>query len=683
MADINRDEVVIFKSEVLDETDDGGGQMTSHELTNGEINGLFPDISLMDSVYGRVSLRKCFVSVKTANRAAYYGSHLILTKKAEDPLVSILFFTTKDWFDKRKEAQSRIENYKVKGTAFGASLWGHHYYGSKTAMVQTSPDWPDPEIGDVIVFETEEDLHGGSIPIVQQFLRIMDVSSEIREFVIEYNNSFHTFKKKIVTLSFGQILENDFPGTEIFATSTYTSTPTQIFTSVDADAARYYGVAKLAENAEINDLVIVVDEVKKSIVPAAQSETGIVDYGIGRTTSMVLQTQLAEVPVSKTMAFQMYNGNTFIIGEAIRQGTFSIPSQQISDDGTGNVLKGSTVVGSILYETGYVSWVSLPANMNFSGTVEYVPGCVSAQLGYTGGVFITANNRGFVYTFSCSPIPVPGSVKLEYMVNGKWYSMWDRGNGLIRGSSITIGTAVVNFTTGSISISLGEMPDLNSYLLVTWSDKSDYTDLSGVSVPFCYDFYLEEDGIVPGTLSISWTQNSVLYSLTDNSVGVVMNGATAVGTIQYGDGKVVLNNLPVTPPNDQIFDIDYDYVSIIEREFVNPSRSGTNRIVLDLNNTNNIVPGSIIIEWTNILTRWTSSQLYNHIIQKQRDFVHKYSDKPNTNPATGYLDKYNTSNYTTEWTPATIDYATGILEFSPDRKETVALNIYDFVDTAI
>jgi len=683
MADINREDIVIFKSEVLDETDDGGGQMTSQELTNGEINGLFPDISLMDSVYGRVSLRKCFVAVNTSNRATYYGSHLILTKKAEDPFVSILFFTTKDWFDKRDQAQSRIENYKGKGTTLGAALWGNHYYGSKIAMLQTSKEWPDPEIGDVIVFETDEDLNGTGIPLVQQYLRIMDVSSEVRSFTIEKNNAFHTFVKKIVSLIFGQILQTDFPGTEVFATTDYATTPTKIYTSVDVDAARYYGVTKLAADEEIDDLVIVVDDVKKSIVPAAQSETGIVDYSIGKTTSMVLQTQLAEVPVSKTMAFSMYNGNTFIIGEAIRQGTFSIPSEQISDDGTGNVIKGSTIVGSILYETGYVSWVSLPTDKNFSGTVEYVPGCVSAQLGYTGGVFITSNNRGFVYTFACSPVPVPGSVKLEYMVNGKWYSMWDSGNGLIRGSSITIGTAVVNFTTGSISISLGEMPDLNSYLLVTWSDKSDYTDLSGVSVPFCYDFYLEDDGITPGTLSISWTQDSVLYSLTDNSAGVVMNGATPVGTINYGNGKVVLNALQVTPPNNQTFDIAYDRSNIIEREFVNPGRSGTNRIVLDLNNTNNISPGSIIIEWTNILTRWTSSQLHNHIIQKQRDFVHKYSDKPNTNPATGYLDKYNTANYTTEWTPATIDYATGILSFSPDRKETVALNLYDFVNTAI
>ena len=683
MADINREDVVIFKSEVLDETDDGGGQMTSVELTNGEINGLFPDISLMDSVYGRVSLRKCFVAVRTANRATYYGSHLILTQKATDPLVSILFFTTKDWFDKRNQSQSRIENYKVKGTALGASLWGDHYYGSKIARLQTSPEWPDPEIGDVIVFETEEDLNGGGIPLIQQFLRMMDVSSEVRNFTIERNGTFYTFKKKIVTVSFGQILAYDFPGTEAFATTDFTTTPTRIYTAIDADAARYYGVTKLAEDAHVDDLTIVVDEVKKSIVPAAQSETGIVDYGIGKATSLVVQSQLVEVPVSKTMAFQLYNGQSLIVGEAVRQGTFSIPSQQITDDGQGNVLKGSTVVGSILYETGIISWVSLPTNSSFSGTVEYVPGCVSAKLGFTGGIYVSSNNRGFVYTFNCSPVPVPGSLKIEYMVNGKWYSMWDRGNGLIRGSSVTIGTAVVNFTTGSIAISLGEMPDIDSYILISWADKSDFLDLSGVTKPFFYDFYLEDKGIIPLSFTMSWTQNSVLYTLTDNEDGeILLNGTTTVGTINRGEGRVILTNLPVTPTSDQVFDIDYDHTNIVEREFINPTRTATNRISLDLNNSANIVPGSLVVEWVNILERWTNSQLYNHMFQKQREFVHKYKDKA-TNATTGFLDGYTVDNQTSYWTSPVINYVTGILELSPDRKEIVAINIYDFTDTAI
>lgn len=682
MADINREDVVIFKSEVLDETNEGGGQMTSAELTNGEINGLFPDISLMDSVYGRVSLRKCFVAVNTPNRATYYGSHLILTKKAEDPLVSILFFTTKDWFDKRQEAQSRIENYKVKGTALGASLWGDHYYGSRTALLQTSPEWADPDIGDVIVFETDEDLSGGSIPIVQQFLRIMDVSSEVREFTIEYNNSFHTFKKKIVTVTFGQILKNDFPGTEVFATTNYTSNPTQIFTSVDADAARYFGVAKLAVDAEINDLVIVVDEVKKAIVPAAQSETGIVDYSIGKATSLIMQSQPIEIPVSRTMSLQLYNGSTFIIGEVVRQGTFSIPSQQITDDGQGQVLKGSTVVGSILYETGYVTWTNLPSNLNFSGTVSYVPGCVSAELGYTGGIYVSANSRGFVYTFNCNPVPVPGSVRIEYMVNGKWYSLWDRGTGLIRGSSVTIGTAVVNFTSGSISISLGELPDIASYILITWSDKAGVIDTSSINPkPFFYDFYLTDKGIVPLSFVMSWTQNSVVYTLTDDASGNILLNSVIVGTINRGEGRVILNNLPVTPQNTQSFDISYQKTNVVDRTFVNPERSDANRIVLDLNNTNAIVPGSLVVEWTNNLVWWKQAQTYNHMFQKQSTYIHKYKDIAN-DASTGYLENFNTANLTSNWTAAVINYNTGILSLSPDRKETVAITDYAFVNNA-
>jgi len=101
LADIQKDEIKLMSSQVLADTEDGGGQMTSNEIVDGNVNNLFPDISRLDRTYGRVSLRKAYLSVQTDDRATYYGAHVALTEQAEDPMVSTLLFSTENWFDQR------------------------------------------------------------------------------------------------------------------------------------------------------------------------------------------------------------------------------------------------------------------------------------------------------------------------------------------------------------------------------------------------------------------------------------------------------------------------------------------------------------------------------------------------------------------------------------------------------
>ena len=53
-------DIKLMASERLTDYDDGGGEMTGSEIVDGELNNLFPDISRLDRVNGRVSLRKGF-----------------------------------------------------------------------------------------------------------------------------------------------------------------------------------------------------------------------------------------------------------------------------------------------------------------------------------------------------------------------------------------------------------------------------------------------------------------------------------------------------------------------------------------------------------------------------------------------------------------------------------------------
>ena len=312
MAEITKDQIKLFESQVLTDDDGAGGARTNNEVTSGEMNNLFTDSSRMDRVYGRVSLRKAYPAVVTADQSVYYGSHIMLTKVADDALVKCWFFTTEDWFDQRSDAAGRIEGYLVKGPIFGAALLSDHYQGTSILSWQTEPTWSDPEVGEVFAIETSEDLAGQTIDTITQYVRLTDVSSEVKEFVgTDSQGDPVTFEKKVVTVEIGNALESDFPGEEAMQTSSYSSTSTVIYTTVVADSSRFYSVSPLVEEATAGSLSVKVEDVKMEIVPSATSETGVVDYSISSGENPVIQSDTAPDTITRSYSFDMASGARF------------------------------------------------------------------------------------------------------------------------------------------------------------------------------------------------------------------------------------------------------------------------------------------------------------------------------------------------------------------------------------
>ena len=129
---ILQDDIKLLKSQVLLDTDDGGGRMTANEVVDGESNNLFPDISELDRTYGRVSLRKAFAAILTNSTDSYYGAHAIIAKAPGDPLVSMTLFSTKNWPDRRSNAKDRLESYLAPGPEIPAICW-------KTTSLASAP----------------------------------------------------------------------------------------------------------------------------------------------------------------------------------------------------------------------------------------------------------------------------------------------------------------------------------------------------------------------------------------------------------------------------------------------------------------------------------------------------------------------------------------------------------------
>lgn len=669
MADINSSDVKLKQSQRLDDTDYGGGQMIATEVIDGVVNNLFPDISRLDRVYGRVSMRKAFLNIETENRATYYGSNIVITEQAADPKVSVLFFTTKNWFDTRDSAKSRVESYLVKGPTFPGQYWADHYLGSRQINIVTELDQTPPEIGEVIVLTAKKNLAGQSISELEQYVRITDVATEVRLFT---ESDGDLFEKQAMYIGIGSRLLFDIPGGDPNRTSNYSSLSAKIINTVVADASTYYGVANLQENVTAGELKIRVDSIFAPIVPSAASETGIVDSVVGYSKDQSTGA-FNGISVTRSLVMLFAPNAQVYMGEAVIPGSWSCAGNYpLTEDGVGNVYYLSQLIGSIEYNSGTISFgADVTANDSGSHAFTYEPGAPSARVMETSGIVITEATRGRAYTFRCDPLPQKGTVRIDYMSNGKWYTLWDDGSGRCAGSDPSLGTATVNFDTGSISIGLGEaMPDVDTMLIVYWATADDYFPLGGTSTNWYWDFLLNDEGIARGSLSITWGLHEVKDSGTSGVLDYWYNGSqilTEVGTLEYSTGKVFIEGLPVTPSANQPIDIQYDQGPVTTDIFPAKTYDTTNRWELPLSNTNAIVPGTLKIEFS----------AYSHpgAINRYRYWFSKAQFQELIDNGSGSLDEG--VHTTPSWAPATLVYTAGAghLAMSPirtvERRETV------------
>jgi hypothetical protein len=139
-------DIVLLKSEVLDDVPEGGGMATGAAVVDGVSNNLFNDISELDRTYGDVSLRKVFPGVLTDDVDGYYGSHVIIAMAPADPRVSATLFTTRGWSDERTAAQNKLESYLALGAATRLTLYGNHLVGQRSVQVHCAHATASPDV---------------------------------------------------------------------------------------------------------------------------------------------------------------------------------------------------------------------------------------------------------------------------------------------------------------------------------------------------------------------------------------------------------------------------------------------------------------------------------------------------------------------------------------------------------
>jgi hypothetical protein len=575
---IGSGDIKLLKSQVNLDTSDGGGAMTAVEVVDGLSNNLFADISELDRTYGRVSLRKTFTAVDTLNVDSYFGAHAIISRLPTDPKVSVSLFSTKNWFDRRDAARNNIESYLARGPKWSGHLLETQLTGQRAIQLAMRISDTEPQVGQGLSLVGNEGLANE----YEQYVRVTKTNAVERSFTVSSNSEV---VRKVVTVEISDPLRYTFTGPTVSQFEAGTLGQSVCRDTRVANAATYYGAAKLSAGGSLNDTAVTVNSIYTQLVPSAQSETPMTDLTAGGLSALYVPGNTAAI--SQTLNAAVTPSGKLYIGSSIQPGSFSVNVGGTSavDSGGEVITTGGTVIGTLDYGRGLILWsASAPA---FSGSlpVSFIPAGVPSRVADTASISIVQDTRGYNYTITLKPVPTPGSLQVSYMSQGKVYVLHDSGNGILKGLDAAFGSGVVNFTTGTVLVTTGALPDANSDILFSWSKKVDTFVRSGLAVaPAHVDIQLANPQTTPGSVTA-----------TDDGNGNITGHAT--GIINYASSKVKLVPSTLYTQGTE-FSVAYQFGPPNEQRFNMPVRSGTGTVDVVLNNVGgNILPKSVELAW--------------------------------------------------------------------------------------
>ena len=552
---ITAPDIKLLESERMSDTTDGGGRKTSRVIPDGVAGNIFPKVSRLDSVYGRVNLRKVFGAIQTADVDTYAGAHAIITDAPDNDKIHTTLFSTASEFDTRTSARDRVESFVTVGPESRMILLGRQLPGQQSVSAYQRIEEPLPEIGEEITLTTEV----STVILAQQYCRIQSVDSEVRTFTEAYSSGYIEFKRRVITLGIGSPLRYEFNGPENASQSSAVTRSAKLRTTTVVDAARYYGIKKLTESITAGDLGMKVESVYTPIVPTTNREVPLSNLAVGSALNIVPAKATAQ---SETVNASVAVGGGMYTLRPITPGTLTVSGSGITtltDDKKGGI-SNATFSATVDYEAGHIVRTGGSATPS-SYALSYVPGGVATQTAHSIDNVISLGNRGSVYAFTLSPVPSPGSTSVDFLALGKWYRLRDDGTGNLSGSDPAYGVGSIDYTTGATVVTLGSLPDVGSSVILNWGSPAHYEILAGATsaaqATVNQAIQLTNLPVVPDSVTVTYVSGGVTRTATDNTSGVI-SGVGVSGKVNYTTGLVDLSYTTTLP--DAGLGVTVDYV---------------------------------------------------------------------------------------------------------------------------
>lgn len=578
---ITAPDIKLLQSERMSDTTDGGGRKTSRVIPDGVAGNIFPKVSRLDSVYGRVNLRKVYGSVQTADVDTYAGAHAAITDAPDNDKIHCTLFSTGSEFDTRVSARDRIESYVTKSAESRMVIVGRQLTGQQSVLVYQRVEEPLPEVGEVYCLSDEV----GSVTNYQQYIRVNEINHEIRTFTDDSGD----FVRRMITINTGVPLRYDFTGAGAVSRYSNVARQSKVRDTTVVDAARYYGIKKLTTLAVQNALELSVESVYTSIVPTTNRETPISNSELtGASNPAPGNASAISVSIGS-----LANGAKWHLTRGAKPGSVTISWAGGSVTGTAaGDFAHAGFNGTIDYESGVITRTGGSAG---SLTAAFIPVAVTAQPAHTADVEITLGNRGTIYLHTCQPLPTPGTFVADFRALGKWYRLRDQGDGTIKGSDQSFGVGSIDYVSGAVVLTLGALPDVESSVIFLWGSPAHYeARTNDVSNNVTRKFTLANVPLTPGSVSIGYTTNSIARTATDDGNGV-LTGTGVTGKVNYTTGAVEMKFTTYMPATT--VDLSVDYTKIVPLVITDPPKYGSVSVAaaMTIDLPDGIVPGSLAV----------------------------------------------------------------------------------------
>lgn len=642
---VQTDNLILYKSERLTDTSDGGGKYSGQVVVDGESNNLFPDVSELDRTMGRVSLRKIFAGLNNNDTESLMGSTVFVSKNPDDPNVSALLFSTRSHTDTRDSAQNRVESYLAKGAQAVGSLLDTAYAAMKAIQVAMATNEAENSVGDTLVLVVSE----GTVNEFAQYVRLTSV--ETRTAFVRVNNS--NIEYKIATYGFKDPLARDFVG--VSATQWYNNAKpaTTIRDTVVADAGIYYASVDLADDVGIGSFTILAKTMFSQLIPSSQTETPLLDLNAVSENPALVAGNSGTINVQYTT--NVNTGQALYLGSSVLPGSisFTLFGQSISDNGGTLRNPTGTQVGTIDYQTGRIVWTNAIGTGNAIINVVFTPASAPVQPFESFALPVTAANQGTNWTGVLTPIPAPGALSISFMSQGKFYVLKDNGTGRLVAATESIGSGSISYTTGTWLLTTGALPDVGTPILLQWG--SPITTFARADLPVLpagLDFQLFHNGISSAT--VTWMLDGVEKTATTNSSGQFTGDAIGSMTFNNGKGRIIPKKLP---QKSTVFTISYNYGEG-KSQTKNSSPDANNKLMFNIGTGAAIQPSSVGLEIP-----------LAKAVGAAAEGIVSLHDVPINGTTGNLVDDFGT-------VLGTIIYETGACEVTPTMQKTIYTTVY-------
>jgi hypothetical protein len=517
------EDIKLLKSQVMDDTPEGGGAMTGNVVVDGQSNNLFPDTSTLDRAFGRVNIRQVYGVAHTNDTDTLLGAHTIITEAPVDPLVHCTLVAAPEWGATRDAYREAIERYLVKGAQLLCKVLDQHYKGSLLLRLYQVDGAAFPAPGEAVVLRNPDGA--------EQYVRILKVTVSQARLTEQLGSGAQEFVANIAICDLAQEIAFDVLGAAATQISAAPANLARVYSTTPANGAKFYAIKPLVASAFIGDATITLEGgIYTPIIPAATSETPLIDqvpHGARRSLS---RTALSTVLLPGA-SVHVRAGAVLHTPGPMEPGSvaFAAGATSFVDDGSGVLKQGTSAVGVIDYFGGTVTLSSGAPDYGVSSVLlAYRPATLANSPQHSDSMAITLANQGRSFVYQFAPAPAPGSFALSYMAQGRWYDLFDNANGLLSGADNSYGSGTINYSTGSVAYTLGAIPDIGSDIIYSWGDAAVSASLALSALPA--RAYIELDlgsYAYNSNYQFTWARGATNYAATLNfSTGAWSGDAT-------------------------------------------------------------------------------------------------------------------------------------------------------------